>query len=556
MLRRTAVAVLLVTLACSDSPSDPGGDPDPVDVASVTVSVGALDLVPGQSETVTATPRDASGGAISGVSPTWSSSAGSVATVTASGAVTAVAAGTATLTASAGGRSATVNVVVGDGGVVGAAGGTVTALGGLLRLEIPQGALSSTATIRISAVSSPPGGDRLVAATAVRITPESLAFGAGTRLSLVYPAELAGAVVEHRIRLGRLEGAGWTDLDVLPVDVPARRAEGAIGTGGTYAVLVPPLTMRDAARARGVDFGAALSRDALANDAAYRDLLASEYTSITPENVMKFGPIHPAPNTYDFQGADDAVEFAETWGMAVHGHVLLWHSQQPAWVMAGSQTRTSLLADLKDHIETVVGRYAGRIASWDVANEVIADDGTGLRPTFWTETVGADVIDSAFVWAHRADPEARLYLNDYSVAAIGAKSDSLLALATRLRDAGIPVHGIGLQGHILHTWPAPSAFKPNVDRIAAAGFDVRYTEVDVRLPDGQDLLAEQADQYRNVAEACLAQPRCTALTTWGATDRYSWIPGWFSGFGRALPFDEFYLPKPAYHAIREAFEGA
>lgn len=554
MIRALSLALLVPILACSDSPSRPEPDPGPPEVASVTVSTPSLSLVPGQKEEVQATARDASGSPIPGTSPSWSSSAPGVASVTSAGSVEGVSPGTATLTAEVGGRSGTVAVTVGEGGFVDAEGGTVVALDGALRLEIPAGALSSGVALRVEAVASPPPVDRIIGGTAVRLDPASAAFGPGTTLSLAFPAGLGDSVVVPRLRLARLEGSSWEELGPLPVDRDGRRVAGDIEAGGTYAVFAPPPSMRGLAQLRGVDFGVAVNMDALRNDDAYRDLLASEYTSVTPENVMKFGPIHPAPGSYDFDDADALMEFADDWGMAVHGHVLFWHSQQPGW-LTESPTPASLLSALKDHIETVVGRYAGRIRTWDVANEVIADDGSGLRPSFWVETVGPEVIDSAFVWAHRADPDARLYLNDYSVSVVGPKSDSLLALAARLRDAGVPIHGIGLQGHVLHTWPDPSRLGPNLARIATAGFDVRFTELDVRLPDGEDLLDAQAAQYRGFAAACVAEPRCTAVTTWGATDRYSWIPGFFPGFGRALPFDQEYRPKPAYPALREAFGG-
>jgi len=275
---------------------------------------------------------------------------------------------------------------------------------------------------------------------------------------------------------------------------------------------------------------------------------------VTPGNVMKFGPIHPQPNTYSFAGADTVMGLAAQNGMKVHGHVLIWHNQQPAWIMATTQTRTTLLAALKDHLETGVGRYAGKIASWDVANEVIADDGTGLRKTFWINVIGPDVIDSAFTWARRRDPSAKLYLNDYAVEGINRKSDSLFALAKRLKAAGIPIDGVGLQAHYQLNAPTLNQMSANLARFAAEGFDIRYTELDVRLADGTDGLAAQATIYGNTLTSCRLQARCKALTVWGVTDKWSWIPGWFPGFGRALPFDANYVAKPAYNSLRTVIQ--
>jgi len=156
------------------------------------------------------------------------------------------------------------------------------------------------------------------------------------------------------------------------------------------------------------------------------------------------------------------------------------------------------------------------------------------------------------VWARRTDPNARLFLNDYSVETVNRKSDSLYALVVRLKASGIPIDGVGLQGHFTLPGPNTAQLTANLTRFAAAGFDIRYTELDVRLVDGTDNLAAQGSVYGATIDACLAQPRCKALTTWGFTDRYSWIPGAFPGFGRALLFDQFFAPKPAYRALQDA----
>jgi endo-1,4-beta-xylanase len=338
---------------------------------------------------------------------------------------------------------------------------------------------------------------------------------------------------------------------VQPVDRTGRLVSAALTSGGTWAIYAPPPSLRGYAQLRTFDIGTAVSADALRADAEYRRVLAAEFNSVTPENAMKFGPIHPAAATYSFADADTIVGFAVAQGQKVHGHVLLWHSQQPTWLTAGTPTRASLLAALKSHIETVVGRYAGKIASWDVANEMIADAGGGLRQSFWITTVGPDVIDSAFTWARRADPAAKLYLNDYSVEVVNVKSDALLALANRLKAAGIPIDGVGFQSHFTLPVPTLPAITTNINRFVGAGFDVRFTELDIRLADGTDGIAAQAGGYAAVVEVCRAQPRCTAVTSWGFTDKYSWVPGTFPGFGRALPFDANFVPKLAYTTMRD-----
>jgi endo-1,4-beta-xylanase len=164
------------------------------------------------------------------------------------------------------------------------------------------------------------------------------------------------------------------------------------------------------------------------------------------------------------------------------------------------------------------------------------------------------VIDSAFTWARRRDPAAKLYLNDYAVEAINRKSDSLFALAKRLKDAGVPIDGVGLQAHFQLNAPTLAAMSLNLARFAGEGLDLRFTELDVRLADGSDGLAAQAAIYANTVTACRGRPRCKAVTVWGVTDKYSWVPNAFPGFGRALPFDLNFAPKPAYNAMRSVLQ--
>jgi endo-1,4-beta-xylanase len=427
-------------------------------------------------------------------------------------------------------------------------------LSGKVQLVFPSGAVASPTVFTASTVASPPGDARLLAGTAVVIEP-AMSFSGVVRVRLAYSTPLAADIVEPQLRIARLSGNAWQESSVLIVDRTNHLVSGSINSSGTLAVFVPPPSLRSYAQLRGLDIGAAIDLPEM-QDTTFLRVLTAEFNSVTPGNVMKFGPIHPQSGTYSFNGADTVVALAAQNGMKVHGHVLVWHNQQPAWITSATQTRASLLAALKEHIETVVGRYAGKIATWDVANETIADDGSGLRKTFWINVIGPDVIDSAFTWAHRRDPSAKLFLNDYNVEGVNRKSDSLFALATRLKAAGIPIDGVGLQAHFQfgNNVPTLAQMTANLARFAAAGFDIRFTELDVRLADGTDNLAGQATIYGNTMSACRAQPRCHALTVWGITDKYSWIPGTFPGFGRALPFDAAYAPKPAYNSLRTVLQ--
>lgn len=316
-------------------------------------------------------------------------------------------------------------------------------------------------------------------------------------------------------------------------------------------------TLRRYAEARNFEIGTAVDMESLHDDSQYRQILAAQYNSIVPENAMKFDHIHPSQSQYDFSDADELVAFARANGMVIHGHTFVWHEALPGWLTAGSFTRSQLLAILKSHITTVARRYAGEVASWDVVNEVMGGDGT-LSDTFWLSGIGPEYIDSAFVWAHRADPTAKLYLNDTHAEALNTKSNAILSLVTSLRARGVPIDGVGFQGHFTLATPGISDVRANLARFASADFDVRISEMDVRIADTADAsaLALQAGVYRDVLDACLRVPRCTGLTTWGFTDRVSWVTSrvGYPGFGRALPFDANYAPKPAYEAMLQRLQ--
>jgi endo-1,4-beta-xylanase len=330
-------------------------------------------------------------------------------------------------------------------------------------------------------------------------------------------------------------------------------AGGDSGTSADTATVAVDPPLRSLAGAHHLQVGVAVDMNAFHSDALYRQKLAAEYSSVTPEWVMKFATIHPGPNRYSFDAADSLVSFALANGMAVHGHTLVWGEALPQWITGGTFTRDQLLQLLKDHIATVVGRYRGTVATWDVVNEVV-DDTVPLRNTLWLKVIGPAYIDSAFVWAHRADPAAKLYLNETHAEGLNAKSNATLTLVQGLRARAVPIDGVGFQAHFTLTPPPPSAadLAANLARFVSAGFDVRVSEMDVRIADGasSSALDQQAAVYRDMLDACLqVSPHCVAFTTWGFTDRHSWIPKFYPGFGRALPFDASYGSKPAYTAL-------
>lgn len=313
-------------------------------------------------------------------------------------------------------------------------------------------------------------------------------------------------------------------------------------------------SLKTRAENSGVHIGAAVAADPLSQDEEYANTLAREFNLVTTENALKFGPVHPDPDRYDFEDSDAIVDFALNNNMLIRGHTLLWHNQQPDWLTGREWQRNELLAELEAHIDTVVGRYRGKIFAWDVVNEAVTGDGS-YRDTFWYQSLGEDYISATFRMAHEADPNAQLFYNDYGAEGMNAKSDAVYNLVKSLLEQDVPIHGVGLQMHIaIDNYPNPDSVAKNISRITALGLQVHITEMDVRIPvnSNAQALQTQGHIYNEMMEVCLANPNCTAFVLWGFTDLYSWIPNFFDGYGGALLFDEEYQLKPAYDSLTAA----
>ncbi len=317
-------------------------------------------------------------------------------------------------------------------------------------------------------------------------------------------------------------------------------------------------SLRDLAQSAGLRVGTAVNVDALTSDPAYARLLAREFSLVTPENALKFSVVQPERGRFDFTQADALVAFAEAHHMQVNGHVLVWDQQLPDWLTQGHFSRDELRAILHEHIRTLVTRYRGRVASWDVAAEAVGEDGTP-RETFWSRGIGPDYLALAFRWAHAADPQARLRYNDYGGEGAGAKSDGLYTLVADLRTHRVPIDAVGLQMHVsLKDAPRAEDVRLNMKRLAALGLQIDITEMDVMLPlpASRAALREQAVLYGDMLRTCLAVPQCRSFSTWGASDRYSWIPEYFPGQGAALLFDADNRAKPACFSVRRILRAA
>ncbi|MEV0170720.1 endo-1,4-beta-xylanase [Streptomyces sp. NPDC050803] len=322
------------------------------------------------------------------------------------------------------------------------------------------------------------------------------------------------------------------------------------GTTGAHAADTP---LRDLADAKGKVIGTAVTGSKLTG--TYGDIAGTQFNALTPGNAMKWGSVEPTRSNFNWAEADQIVDFAEAHGQQVRGHTLVWHSQNPSWLTNGSWTPAQLGQLMTDHIATEVGRYKGRLATWDVVNEPFNEDGT-YRQTLWYNGLGADYIAQALTAARAADPSAKLYINDYNVEGVNAKSTALYNLVKSLKERGVPIDGVGLQAHLI-LGQVPSTLQQNIQRFADLGVDVVITELDIRMttPSDSARLAQQATEYKQVVNACVAVTRCHGVTVWGFTDSDSWIPSTFPGEGAATPYDENYVPKPAYYAIAEALGG-
>lgn len=366
-----------------------------------------------------------------------------------------------------------------------------------------------------------------------------------------------------RRRFGRLLGAGLSlalaaTLGACAQPEPPTEPSAEPSAEPTYRG--GPL--RESAAASGRFFGFAANARLLCDNTAdcqagsdetYRQLAATQFSQITPENAMKWESTEPYDGDYTFTQADGIVAFAAANNQTVHGHTLLWHSQTPDWV--ANLDAEAMRAAIADHIATVAGRYADNpvLTSWDVVNEAIDDSGQ-LRETIFLKTLGEGYIADAFRFARQADPDADLCLNDYGIEGAGRKSDRLYELVKSLLADGVPITCVGFQGHLI-VGQVPTDMVANLQRFADLGLKLRITELDIRipLPVSEAELEQQAADFAFVVDACLAVEACQGITTWGIDDGHSWLPNACCGnAAEALLWDPAYRLKPAYAAVDRA----
>ncbi len=323
-------------------------------------------------------------------------------------------------------------------------------------------------------------------------------------------------------------------------------------------------SLRQEAENAGLLIGTAV-RPSQLSETAYASTLAREFSMVEAEDAMKWWVLRPDRASYDFRQGDELVRFAEAHQMKVRGHCLVWGRNNPDWLTQAHYTTRQLSRLLHEHINRVMRHYSGKVFAWDVVNEALDENGA-VRDSLWYDQPGIGLsekgtayIERVFRWAHRADPHALLFYNEAEGEGINRKSDAIYAMVKGFKRRGVPIDGVGLQMHV----PTPdgdisSNLSSNIARLTALGVQVHITELDVSLPldsggapRAEDLL-RQAEVYRSIVRACLNNAGCTAIQTWGFTDKYSWIGSHSHGArGQALPFDRAYQPKSAYRAIFE-----
>ena len=319
-------------------------------------------------------------------------------------------------------------------------------------------------------------------------------------------------------------------------------------------------TMAGAALTRGHHMGTAVKAELLdsTTEPQYTTVLTTHFDALVAEYQMKWGTTQATRGTFNFGPGDQIIAFASRHGMMVKGHTLVWHQSLPAWVTALGQAEVGPVLDA--HIAAVAGHWKGKLYAWDVVNEAITDDGAGYRNSIFFQHLGAAFIERSFRAARAADPSAQLLYNDYGGEALNAKSNRVYSLVSDLKSAGVPIDGVGLQFHVDGASPPLlSDVATNLDRLIALGLTVNFSEIDIRVanvPGTQaEKLARQRTLYHDIVALCAARPRCHSASTWGFTDKYTWIDMQYGAGHMPLPFDVNYAAKPAVTGVIDAWLG-
>lgn len=303
--------------------------------------------------------------------------------------------------------------------------------------------------------------------------------------------------------------------------------------------------------------GAAVKVQLLRDNAVYRNLVINNFNSVTPENAMKFNSLHPAPTVFTWKDADYIVDFALANNIRVHGHTLLWTKYTPKWVTDFNGSRSDWADLLKNHIQTIVKHFKGKVHSWDVMNEAYDDKGN-LIPCIWLDKLGPEYIELAFQYAHESDPTALLFYNDYGQEFAGRKLQAIMAMVQDFKRRGVPISGLGLQMHTVLRMSTLQLARA-IQSAASTGLKVHISELEVSVryqkPESflldSTLEFQQGEKYKGIFQAYRSIPRAQqfGITTWNVSDADSFRNSKITNHDFPLLFDMNFKPKAAYKAL-------
>ncbi len=332
---------------------------------------------------------------------------------------------------------------------------------------------------------------------------------------------------------------------MAPLVFTSTAAQAALASGTPLKTL--------ATAAGGRYFGSDMTGNLLSQQTVTQ-LQSQQFNMLTPGNEMKWDTTEPSNGSFNFSPGDQIVSYAQANSERVRCHNLVWSSQLPSWV--SSLPSSQVQAAMETHITTEAGHFKGECYAWDVVNEPFNSDGSFEADPFFN-AMGSGYIADALRTAHAADPNAKLYLNDFNIEGENAKSNAMFSLAQSLLAQGVPLNGIGFESHFI-LGQIPSDMQANMQRFANLGLDVAVTELDdrINLPASSANLAQQATEFSEVVQDCLNVTRCVGVTQWAVGDADSWVPGTFSGQGAATMFDQNYAAKPAFTSVQNTLAAA
>lgn len=303
----------------------------------------------------------------------------------------------------------------------------------------------------------------------------------------------------------------------------------------------------------------------------FRAALNNDFNSITAENDMKMANMFSGPDTYDWSDGDEIVAYAAANGLRVHGHVLVWHESIPGWLQSFEGTDAEFEAQIEGYVKATVAHFAETkitvegeevsvLAGWDVVNEAI--DGAGLRSTLFSQRMGSDYMRKIFTWAREADPDVKLFYNDYNVAGQASKRNAILNLVVKdLQDNNVAIDGVGFQMHIQYNFPSSDELSTSISQVAETGLLIHISELDIKVNPDDDITefteeraAAQESKYQEVANHYNALPaeQQYGITIWGLRDSESWISD--GGTEWPLLFDDDFNFKISHRGFAEGLQ--